>query len=228
MIRTPISRCLAAALAAVASMPAAAAVNLIQDGGFEALTVASGSYANYALAAGTPLQAGSPWFMDGGTSLNAVHTAYAEGSLVFNAQSGSVSMDLTGTGNTGANRVSQNVPTVTGASYTLGFWVGNADDSRSNYAGPSSINLLVNGSPVGTYTATASAANQISWQPFSYSFAATSGLTKITFENATPAGNNLAGLDNVTMVPEPAEWAMMLAGLGLVALVARRRQRRAP
>jgi len=95
------------AFAAVATLsvlagPAHAVSNLIQDGGFEGLTVNPGGYVNYT-SVGSALQAGSAWFMGAGTSLNAVSSTYTESPLVFNALQGLVSMDLTGTGNTGAN-----------------------------------------------------------------------------------------------------------------------------
>jgi len=202
-------------------------VNLIQDGSFEALTVNAGGYVNYT-SVGAPLQAGSAWFMEAGSSLNAVSTTYTEAPLVFNAQHGLVSLDLTGSGNTGPNALYQDVATTAGTQYTLSFWVGNADDSRPAYQGASSVALSIEGASAGTFTATATASGAITWQQFSYSFTASDTLTRISFANATASGNNLAGLDNVALapVPEASEWAMMLAGLGVVGLIARRRRDR--
>ena len=218
------------AFAAVATLsvlagPAHAVSNLIQDGSFEGLTVNPGGYVNYT-SVGSALQAGSAWFMGAGTSLNAVSSTYTESPLVFNALQGLVSMDLTGTGNTGANALYQDVATTAGTQYTLSFWVGNADDTRPSYPGPSTLKLSIEGNDVGTFAATATTPNGITWQQFTYSFTAADALTRIAFTNATPSGNNLAGLDDVvlTPVPEASEWAMMLAGLGVVGLIARRRR----
>jgi len=64
------------------------------------------------------------------------------------------------------------------------------------------------------------------WTTFTLNFtAATTGSTVLSFKNS---GSDNVGLllDNVNVaaVPEPGEWAMMLAGLGIVGFMARRRR----
>jgi hypothetical protein len=71
------------------------------------------------------------------------------------------------------------------------------------------------------------------WQQFGGSFfngSATSLSLSIVNLNTVPGGNDL-GLDDISLtavagvVPEPASWAMLIAGFGLVGAAARRRRR---
>ena len=70
------------------------------------------------------------------------------------------------------------------------------------------------------------AAGAINYQPVSF----TSGgplITRFVF-TSTLGGQVNTGLDNITItsgVPEPARWALLIAGFGLVGAAARRRQR---
>lgn len=57
----------------------------------------------------------------------------------------------------------------------------------------------------------------------SYSFSEFSGVNKITISGSNLAFDNIT-LSAVSPVPEPATYAMLLAGLGLVGLMVRRRQ----
>ena len=52
-------------------------------------------------------------------------------------------------------------------------------------------------------------------------------VTNLSQNGGNPTGLRVEFTDSaVTPVPEPGEWAMMLAGLGIVGLIARRRRLR--
>ena len=57
------------------------------------------------------------------------------GTLHFNAQDGTQSLDLTGEGNQGANGVKQSFASTTGTEYFLSFYLGHQDTRADGYAG---------------------------------------------------------------------------------------------
>ena len=130
-------------------------------------------------------------------------------------------------GNTGPTTgISQTVATGVG-SYKLSFFVGNASPTGSNggnYTQPSTVNLSINGGPIQSFTNSLNTPFGINWAPFSVTFFAETPTT-IAFTNGT-TGDNMLGLDNVsvTAVPEPASWAMLIAGFGLTGAAMRRRR----
>lgn len=181
----------------LASGGAHAATNLLNDGDFESFAgqVANGSYT--AVNAGTL----GAWTV-GATSVDLIRNAY--GSI------SNVSVDLSGT--PGPGSLSQNFFAQAGTTYTLSWdyfknGVGTALDVSfggltTTYAAPSIIShgLL-------SWTATAS------------------GLQTVTFAGGN--GNQGPTLDNVMLtaaVPEPQTYALLLAGLGVIGFVARRRR----
>lgn len=211
----------ATALTTVAA-PALAA-NLITNGDFElGTTPAAGS----ALVFGGGSSGIAGWNVTGpiGNAVDLLNTSYHEANATFGAESGVVSLDLTGAGNTGpTSGVNQNVATTPGRSYTLSFWVGNQDGSgNSLYLLPSTDDLSINGGPLTPYTNANVSHFMVNWQHFTTTFVASSATTNIAFFNGTPRSDDEAGLDNVSLtatVPEPASWALMFvgfAGLGAV------------
>jgi hypothetical protein len=137
-------------------------------------------------------------------------------------------IDLTG-GNDGYNKglTSNAFSTVAGQQYQLTFDLGSIPTAQY---GPASVSVSVNGGFLGEAT-NAPALNgsfAVNWAGQSLSFVADSALTRITIigsDNKFQSSSTLVGLDNVAVaaVPEPHEWAMMLAGLGLVGWAARRK-----
>ena len=214
----------ALALAGIAiASPAAAAVELVVNGGFESPVTIPGTF--------TIIPGGGSftgWSVLGsGTNVLIINQSYQEGGLVFNPNTGINAIDLSGAGNTGPTTgISQTVATGVG-SYKLSFFVGNASPTGSNggnYTQPSTVNLSINGGPIQSFTNSLNTPFGINWAPFSVTFFAETP-TAIAFTNGT-TGDNMLGLDNVsvTAVPEPASWAMLIAGFGLTGAAMRRRR----
>ena len=67
--------------------------------------------------------------------------------------------------------------------------------------------------------------NSMGWTPETYTFTASGASTVLTFtdlNNGSPYG---AALDNVAIsVPEPATWAMLISGFGVLGAALRRRR----
>ncbi len=105
-----------------------------------------------------------------------------------------------------------------GSSYTLSFsHLGTVDYAfqESNCA-------------VGCSNLLANTSNASSWAPYtspSFVWAGPTTNYSLNFSlSPNSAIDNIQFIDNVSAVPEPGEWAMMLAGLGVVGAIARRRK----
>jgi len=129
-----------------------------------------------------------------------------------------------GHNSTAGGTLSQSFASVLGTIYTLGYHF--AEQQGSDPTG-SSFDVWIDGALAGN---SGNAAYNV-WGAGSLQFAGTGNLVSILFRDATTTGggSNLA-LDGVTLngvagssVPEPATWAMMLAGMSLVGVGMRRR-----
>ena len=135
-----------------------------------------------------------------------------------------------GDGNRPGAAIWQDVSTTTGNRYILSFLYGAIADSNVQtmhvtVLDASSSNLLAE-TDVQAY-GTRKLASMMS--PYAIDFTATSASTRIRFSDTSAYTYNTDGvLDNVsiTAVPEPETYAMMLAGLGLFGLTARRWRQR--
>lgn len=117
--------------------------------------------------------------------------------------------------------ISQFVPTVTGANYTVSFWLRN---NSASTAGPNNAfhfqwgNLI----PIATEV---NDAGGFAWTQFSANVVADSNSMWVSFQGYNNTG--VFQLDNISVdgpdgnVPEPSAW--FLAGTGLIAILARRR-----
>jgi len=92
------------------------------------------------------------------------------------------------------------------------------------------VTAYMNGSFVGTNTATADPPG--TWPTATLSFSSALGFNSVVvhYDAPPPTGGDygpifMADNMNVTAVPEPGTWGMMLAGLGVVGLAVRRRKR---
>ena len=89
--------------------------------------------------------------------------------------------------------------------------------------------VSVTGGVAEIFTYTKTAANSptnMLYQPYSYLFTAGGTAQNIMLRGLSSKSGNFAVLDDVSisLVPEPAAWALMIAGFGMVGLAARRRR----
>jgi choice-of-anchor C domain-containing protein len=200
-------------LMAVAGRPAAAQTNLLLNGSFESPAI-TGQFIT--IPAGGSL---TDWVVGGGgIDLIRDHWVSADG-----AQSIDLSALTTGS-------ISQGVSTTIGATYNLIFEMAgnpNGGDTIKD------MNVDVTGyaSSLEQFNITGFSQSNMGWSQRTISFVALSNTTTISF---TSLDNNAFGpaLDNVRLfedtaagiVPEPGTFALLGSGLGMVALLRRRRR----
>ncbi|MBK6957238.1 MAG: PEP-CTERM sorting domain-containing protein [Nitrosomonas sp.] len=121
-----------------------------------------------------------------------------------------------------------------GAIYTLEFSFSNIGldfTAASNYANPGFVRANIAGLDFDTPVLTHDGFGSQRWFSFSSSFSATATSMDLTFsavrENSG-VGGYAGGVDGVSIsaVPEPETYAMLMAGLGLMGFVGRRRAKK--
>ncbi|MFC0166919.1 FxDxF family PEP-CTERM protein [Pseudoduganella danionis] len=118
--------------------------------------------------------------------------------------------------------ISQTFSNSSAASYTIGFDMA----LRPYYSTGQVVSVSLDGHTLGTYDAASTGWNAFTTGAISLA----AGSHTLTFAGLNPhnASDTSAFIDNISMnvaaVPEPETYAMLLAGLGLVAGVARRRK----
>lgn len=221
-----------AALLSSQPMPAAVdlagnppSTNLFVNGSFELPVLPSSQFVSY-LVGSSGL---TGWTIVGpaGQALSQVPSTFAGNPpFQFPAQDGNQWIDLTGFNNNAPVGLAQTVATTPGQAYSISFWVGNV--SGGPFGTTSTVNIELSQGGGGSCTNTTPGL-VLSWQHCTVDFTAAGANTTVTFRNADPAFDNSNGLDNVSIdlaravVPEPASWAMLIAGFGLAGGVMRRR-----
>jgi len=212
----------AIALGVTAGGASANAANLIVDGGFENPIVTTpgeyqSGYVSYNPGQTFGGSSGDAWTVVGaGNDVTVTsNTEYTNGPTYYNGHSGLQWLDLTGAYDNGAAvGVSQTVATTAGTKYTLSFYVGTFVDGVD-----SAVDVKIDGADAGTFTNPTPGVTDgqgISYEQFSTSFTGT-GSDTVSFIYA--GGRSVDGLDDVSLtpsVPEPATWAMMLLGVGMI------------
>jgi hypothetical protein len=200
-----------AALAGFASLPANAAVNLIADGNFDT-PLSAGNYTTY--SAPQTFGAGSVWSVTSG-SVDEI------GNYWLPPSTGGGSVDLSGNA---AGAIQQSFNAAAG-DYTLQFYLsGNPDGGLLT---TKQITVSIGGiSQDFFYTlGGANSKSNMNYILETLAFTSLGGPDTLTFKSDTDgAFGGVIGGVNVSAVPEPATWAMLLLGFGGIGWRLRRRQ----
>ena len=202
------------------AMPAAAATNLLQNGGFETPVNYFSTYS------GTQIPGWTVTTNNVDIGSNAIY-----GSSTY-APEGVQWLDLVGSGTTGA--IAQSFATTIGANYAISFLYANNPDfpqatARVDVGGLTTV-LTANLSHAGSTTSTGN------WLAYGSTFIADATTTTLTFTDTSHDRNAGLYLDGVSVsaappivtaaVPEPATWMLSIVGFGLVGSTLRAKSRR--
>ncbi len=195
------------AIAAMALLAPLAQASTFTNGGFEDSSF-SGTFKTY--GEGTNLGA---WSVVSG-SVDLINNYWTP-------SEGHYSLDLNGTS---AGSIEQTFSTVAGRVYTVTF------DMAGNTDGGGKVKTIFAGDADNTNTftfnTTGHSKGAMGWETKSFSFTAVDSTSTLSFSGF--AGNKAYGaaIDNITVssVPEPETYGMLLAGLGLLGMIARRKK----
>jgi MYXO-CTERM domain-containing protein len=166
-----------------------------------------------------------------GANIEYVKAGYSgAGDTVGAAMEGLWFVDLNGT--QGPGTISQTFDTIAGQWYRVDYWMsGNAGPNGSTSAdGAKSLVALWNGATADAATYLHQSGDRWSnlrWEGHSFLVQASATSSTLGFRSTSTvyaAAGPFIDAISVTAVPEPAEAAMWLAGIGMLAAVSRRRR----
>ena len=200
-------------LAALLSAPLlASAANLVTNGDFENSTL------------------GSAWSNSVTTGFAPI-TVYGPCCAPYGTYTGGSNAAFFGWGDMTGGSIWQDLATVAGQNYTVGFEYGaisapTLQTMQVSALSGASFSTLLGGTDLKV-TGTSDLSTLLS--SYSFSFTADSALTRLQFADTSANTFSVDGVvDNVvvmtTPVPEPETYALMMAGLGVMTFVARRRK----
>ena len=194
------------AVAALLAAPLmASAANLVANGSFEANAQAANTWS---------IQQGLGGWTGGAFGVE------LRNNVAGQAYEGQNFVELDTTHN---SSILQNIATTLGQPYALSF----AYSAREGVANPSNgIEVFWNGVSYGTFTGSGAASGNV-WSVVSLLVTGAANTSVLTFQATgidDSFGGSLDAVSLITAVPEPQTWALILAGLGVVGFVARRRR----
>jgi hypothetical protein len=206
--------------------PAAGAVELITNGGFELGTFTPSAFPTYDIITASGPQDLTSWTV--GNSL-----VWGKNTTDINPHLGQGFVDLTGVGNTVPHGIlNQTISTIVGQQYA--FSVFTTLDIGAQAVG---ITVTANGTPIslsGAYGVWNYSPTGAIWRPVGGTFTA-SGSSTVLRIAGQPGFSFMIGVDDVSVtgpavaaVPEPSTWAMMLIGFAGLAWTTRRRRQSPP
>jgi hypothetical protein len=213
----------AAVMALAIAAPASASTNLLANGSFEEIGVGAapegwggltyyvdGTHPGHVLLPGWDVTAGS-------VDLTGTHTTWGP------AATGDYSLDINGWD---AGTISQSFDTTVGQIYTVAFVYSRNAAGAPN---PATADVSAGGNvfhvTAPNDTGLFGTGGHMLWQAGGFSFVGT-GHDTIQLQ-ATVPGNGGVFFDDVSVsggVPEPATWALMIGGFGLMGAALRRRR----
>ncbi len=180
------------------------AANLVKNGGFEiGRPGLSGSKLYYypSRHANNVLPDWTTGGMNGDVAV--VGADYVVAGITLSPHYGKASLNLAGTTQT-ATGIGQMVPTVSGATYRLKFWVGNVVDPDKGLGTSSTVIVSwSNTLEVKAVNSAGAGSSHEVWQKFVHYFRATGPQTLLTFVNGDPPGDGLCGLDGIRLTKLP-------------------------
>lgn len=212
------------ALLAASAFNAQAANNLVLDGSFEDASVTSGWYV-YTNASGNTLP---NWTLDTGAGIEVqtngtIASVSAQNGIKYvelDSHAGNGGLTNAGTTN---SVMFQDIQTSVGSKYDVSFWYM----PRPGVSAASNVINYSFGNGSGTINNVVTAQN--TWVNITFQVRAISATTHLSFAAGGTPDTYGGFIDNVSVmqaVPESESYAMLLAGLGLMGAIARRRKSR--